>query len=251
MTTNVYDGTALRMATDSRWTMEVPFGRIYVDDTGFDKLLVVSDRVAATFAGDGRAIAAWKTFLLAGTGSPPSAEHIACCIWNLKTGVVDFKLKQSSVVVNDSKNQKQKLGLFAGSGATPAINCWVKNFCANTAVLSAAQVDFYTGGLVRSADLASGKHDTSGEGYSAIDDAIIVRGFVMYAQNEPKFSVLNQTPVPIKDAEKTDPRVAEVIQTIKNGTTTACAPFPDMYRPLTAEEQEAVNDFAKKYTQHR
>lgn len=217
MTTNVFDVKAAVVASDSRWSYTIKDGEalravVYVDDTGFDKM-VFGEGACAVFAGRSNLIDHWKDWIRSKNKvvlrRPMTEDNFSMCVVNAATGALIFEHGQK--IVDDHYR-------FAGTGAKHAHTCWINNRDAIKAVRSAAVNDQYSGGEVKYFNIKSQDHNVSAAGmYQAINDAVIERGIVMYPTYEGKT-------VPIQDAAKTDPSISTLVRNIKTGDAIAEAP---------------------------
>lgn len=154
MTTNVLDRRNKIVASDSRWSSHPPAFpdlMVYVDDTGFDKIV---DRPSAVMmcAGSMNLIALWKSWFAAGTGPMPPSElldgtvrHEICVAVVRKR---DFGLRFSAGTYENFEDAAE----FCGTGAIFAKDCYSVNGCAMTAVTTASRHDPMTGGEVKFVD---------------------------------------------------------------------------------------------------
>lgn len=237
MTTNVTDLNAAQMACDSRWSVLHPEFILYIDDTGFDKIVNVRDH-AYMFAGNGKLIHLWKEWLASGTrgaaGRPPVKSDgvaIAVCIVNMPSSIVTLDVGQD---IKHPDNLAPK-AFFAGSGAIHAHTCWNVNGDAMRAVETAKTTDICSGGEVKYLEFSTGANNVTNA--SSIDDVhnmLVTRGWVMH-HNKPGQAV--SAPV----AAANDAEVKKVLTQIASGTLSASAPCDAMYRDWTPEELEALD----------
>lgn len=228
MTTNVLDLRNDTASTDSRWSISIDDKIIFVDDSGFDKILE-KNRFLLVFAGNSVLIQQFKDWAKSdGEIARPTDEEIdgevAITITDMDSGLVVFEATQKHPL-EDAR--------FAGTGATYAMMCWNANQCAKTAVSTAIQFDAYSGGEVKYYHF-SGDNNISPDGRS--DDivmAILERGAVMYKHNGMRTT-------PISEAAKVDPTVKAVIDRISSGTLQPCAPFPEMNIPWTPDDHRRL-----------
>jgi len=148
MTTNIYDGDAKCMATDSRWSIEYGSWLFYLDDTGYEKIERCNG-VALMFAGRGKKIQEYKDWIRSkpeDASNMPDVKGMSVCMVDEASGAVEF-----------AKHQDIEAGNVrcAGSGARWAFNCWSDNKCAKTAVNTAMSRDFFSGGPVKYIDFAN------------------------------------------------------------------------------------------------
>lgn len=226
MTTNVTDLVSEQVASDSRWSFpEVNFV-LYVDDTGFDKI-VLHGNYAWMFAGSGRLIQEWKDWLASNPTSSagrPGVNGVAFCIVDLVKKVVNHW--GQDIVLSQA--------MFAGSGALPAHMCWSRNRDPLKAVESAKSQDIYSGGIVKFLKfLCKSNNLVNTETIFDVSTACLQRGTVMYHSQKPA------TPVAVAAAN--DPEVKALVQKIQTGTATASAPCDAMYNNWPAAEVERLD----------
>lgn len=220
MTTNVYDVKASTVASDSRWSFLVKNNDekeslaaiVYVDDTGFDKM-IIAEGACALFAGNSRLIDAWKQWIASTAKAviprPPVIDDFAMCIIDAGNGDLIFEHGQK--IADDTYR-------FAGTGAKYAHKCWLNNKCAQRAVKSASDVDDYSGGEVKFFNIKTQQHNVTPNGlYELINEATITRGVVMYTAYQGKT-------VSVQEAAATDPRIRTLLQNISTGEASAEAP---------------------------
>lgn len=242
MTTNVFDKSALALATDSRWSFRVQNHAIcYVDDTGFDKVFIDgAGNFAACFAGNANLIELWKTWLATDLNSPEppvfqDGMSISICL-------VD---REGSVLIDANQDIFHEDGSrFAGSGALDAYECWKVNKSATKAVESAKLIDLYSGGSVKSADLSSGSHNIANDvSLQDVNQIFIEKGFVMY--------LTNPQPVEFGKAAANDPLLQQVKADLSAGNVQISAPCDSMYQDWSAEQKSklasAVSELKHRY----
>lgn len=145
MTTNIFDGNALVMATDSRWSIKQGSWLFYLDDTGYDKIERLNG-VAVMFAGEGPKIQEYKNWIHSkpnDLSNMPEVKGMSVCMVDESTGCVDFQ-KHQDIEENNV--------FCAGTGAQSAYICWLEKKCSQTAVESAKLKDYYSGGDVKYID---------------------------------------------------------------------------------------------------
>jgi hypothetical protein len=228
MTTNVTDLTSQQMASDSRWSIPKTEFLVYLDDSGFDKIVTQHD-LALMFAGNAGVIQSWKDWLPIATENSPIPEvvGIAVCAVNLTTGQIVFESGQD-IYPNEAR--------FAGTGAFHAYNCWQVNGCPRKAVNSAKIVDIYSGGEVKYLVFSSKDTNVSNStGVKDLHQMLATKGMVMYTNGfngyQPGY-VLG-----IEDAAKSDPEVAKIKDQIASGAVVASAPCGAMYNDWTEESK--------------
>lgn len=232
MTTNVYDNAGGLLTSDSRWSIQADFGIMYVDDTGFDKIEEAAGN-AFLFAGDSQVIQQWKDFLrsapLSAAGRP-GITGIAILITDLTQGSLVYHYGQD-IILPSYDNPLQS---FAGSGAMYAAPCWQVNGCARLAVNSAKANDRFSGGEVKFFELATRENNLSNDiGVSELGNALLGKGMVMYNANS--------NTVPVQEAMKQDPRVAELCKKIANGQRSLSAPCDAMFNRPTQQDELRLN----------
>lgn len=223
MTTNVFDGDACELASDSRWSIKLPHAIVYVDDTGFDKL-IIAQGAASMFAGNSEVIGEWKKWIADPQREdvPPDPDDMTVCVVDVETGKIVVELGQA---------QAEGGSRFAGSGGQWALPCWLQNRNARKAVETAKLADICSGGAVKFLEAKTGAHNLS-----LIDDVAHLRqelqkrGMVMYLSN------LNQA-VPLSEASN-DAAVQEAVEKIAAGQAVLTAPCPSINRQWTSEEKQ-------------
>lgn len=231
MTTNVYDGFQGIASTDSRWSAGRDFAIFYVDDTGFEKIVVRDDAVFL-FAGDSSVIQQWKDYLAGpryshAAGEPP-LEGIALLIVNAATKEIIYGYGQD-ITLNDQS--AKAIASFAGSGGRLAAECWRQNFCAKRAIDTAKQIDVFSGGETKFFELTSKTGNLIKDvGLKGLGEAFKERGMVMFLAQLDK-------PMSIQEAQAIDPRVAEFAQQVASGQVPLSAPCDAMYNTPSAEEK--------------
>lgn len=232
MTTNVTDLKAGKMACESRWSVSKPDFVLYIDNTGFDKI-VLHGRSALMFAGNGRLIQEWKDWLHskpANSKGHPPVNGVAVCIANMTSSVVMFDRGQDI----KRPSEEAPVALFAGSGAYHAHTCWTVNADALKAVESAKNVDLFSGGDVKHVIFACGSHNVGNT--ATIDDVhqmLVMKGTVMYHKN-PKVGS------PVLEAAANDKELQKVVDAITSGALSADAPCDSMYSAWSAQEVRAL-----------
>lgn len=237
MTTNVYDGNAGLMATDSRWSLTFLNYLCYLDDVGFEKIERLDDYLFM-FAGLGPRVQEWKDWIRskpAGMAGQPQHQGMS---------VTMVRISDKGVMFSLNKGAAQSGAIFAGTGWYPAITCWLSNKCAKRAVETAKTVDVYTGGDTKFFDLAKGDHNlypTAKEvRYADFARIFKERGLVMKLDGKG----VGKPPFPRKDAvaASNDADILkDVSAKIASGELHASAPCEEMVREWTAEEKEKFN----------
>lgn len=231
MTTNVFDETQGFMATDSRWSIR--YGRyvVYLDDTGFDKL-IVSHGHAFMFAGSGGRIQQWKTWIQsspADDSEQPNEEGICVCIADIATKTMKRSVKQMLIPVG---------GYFAGTGTDYAAPCWIANQNVMRSVETAKQADVCSGGEVKYYNFVDGSNNLNYPSgnitIQMVDAAILRRGLVMTTNTN-----MGQG-LPFATAANDNPELAEIRGKIAAGELSAGAPSQGMYDQWSPEEKAGL-----------
>lgn len=219
MTTNVLDLRNGIAASDSRWSVDTPDILAYVDDAGFDKVSE-KNRYVFLYAGNSLLIQKWKDYVESDglTDKPTDTEMkglVAITITDMESGHVIFERTQS-FPLSDAR--------FAGSGALPAMQCWMLNGCAKRAVSSAISTDSYSGGEIKYHDFCGDNNLDGNSRVEAILQEMAKRGMIMYKGNAV-------SPMPIQEAALVDPRVKTLLDDISAGKVEPCAPCMEMHMP--------------------
>lgn len=233
MTTNVYDYGAGVFASDSRWSKIIGDWIVYIDDTGYDKI-VFDDTLAMLFAGDMPPIEKWKQWFLNGRISTPPVAHlkgISICIAEMKTGKFVFD-SGHSLRSGDSR--------FAGTGAPHAMNCWDMNKDARKAVETATTLDVCSGGKVVYLERISlGTNVANCESHDRVYEQLKERGMMKNLKE-------TRQPVLLKDAVN-DPVANGIAKQFMSGQNTLCAPFPGMHEDWTEEKKQELINVLSQY----
>ena len=237
MTTNVFDGNSLVMATDSRWSIERGSWLFYLDDTGYSKIERSHERVLS-FAGYGGKIQEWKNWIRsepADASNIPDFKGMSVCMVDEATGIVEFQIQD--IVANNA--------YCAGTGAYPAYGCWVENRCSKRAVVTAISKDLYSGGEVKFIDLLTKNHnltDLYPQSQLTIADvsaAIAKRGIPMKLDNIPGSPKLPFPKAADGEAVNDEDAVRGEIQAmVAAGQISANAPCIGMHNDWTEENKE-------------
>lgn len=231
MTTNVFDGIQGIAGTDSRWSVELDYAIFYVDDAGFEKIVVRDDAVFL-FAGNSAVIQQWKDYLAgqrySHSASEPPLAGIALLIVNAVTKEIIYGYGQD-ITLNGA--DQKAVASFAGSGGRRAAQCWIQNMCAKRAIDTAKQVDVFSGGETKFFELTSKTGNLIEDvGLQGLGKAFKEKGMVMYLAQLDK-------PMSIQEAQALDPRVAEFAQQVASGQVPLNAPCDAMYNTPTAEDK--------------
>lgn len=235
MTTNVFDGASVVVATDSRWSYRYGNYLIYLDDTGFEKIEVV-ENAAFMFAGRGDRVQEWKHWLRT---NPTSPEHqptetkgMSVCVVSKMTGTVIMSVGDYHV---------HEVSHFAGSGRDHARGCWIKNRDALKCVETAKSKDIYSGGEVKYFSVRDSKHNlypSAPVTIQMVNNALHTRGLVMSIND----TTATPSAVPFKMAAANDTGLEEFGKKIANGEISPSAPFDGMDRDWTATEKKGFDD---------
>ena len=237
MTTNVFDGNAGMLATDSRWS--IPWGShriIYVDDAQFDKIELYED-TAFVFAGKGDGVQVWKNWIRSrptDLSLRPNVEGVSICMVDVPTGAIEEFSRGDNIV--------REGAYFAGSGKLHAYKCWDANRDAVKSVATAKQMDYCTGGETKFLELATRSHNLS---YPTVNvtvemvaRAIDERGTVV------DISVGNSGVVPfnLKDIAANDGELASLKAKIASGEISPEAPCDGMYTEWTDGQKSKLDN---------
>lgn len=219
MTTNVLDLRNGMAASDSRWSVNAADVLLFVDDVGFEKI-AEQNRFVFLYAGNSLLIQKWKDYVESGgqTDKPTDDEMddlIAITITDMETGNVIFERTQS-IPLPEAR--------FAGSGAFPAMQCWLLNGCAKRAVSSAIATDSYSGGQIKYYSFDGDNNVTGNKRVDAILKEMTTRGMIMYKGDAAKV-------IPVQEAAAVDPQVKAILDDISAGKVAPCAPCLEMYMP--------------------
>lgn len=224
MTTNVYDATVGLLTSDSRWSRLTGEWLIYVDDTGYDKI-VFDHKLAFLFAGDLPNIDVWKQWINNGRKGNPPIEHLG------RMSVIQIDTKTAKVVfMSHPSFPKTSFGtalraVFAGTGGVHAKACWDANKCAKQAVVTAIGQDIQSGGEVKHLECANRQHNLTAAKFSQlhVTEQAKTKGFIMNINS-------NQAPIKVQDAanDPSNPTVKALADIVLAGGMSFSAPFPDM-----------------------
>jgi hypothetical protein len=247
MTTNVYDGPARTVATDSRWSWPVILGRwfVYLDDTGFDKIQVLKDLVVM-YAGNGQLVQAWRDYFAAEprdlSKQPAATKEVCVCVVDAETGAFVNSAGGDYQVFEDSH--------FGGTGGEYARDCWATNRDAIRAVETAKMKDRSSGGDVKYLDVVNKRgnlmlvHPTNLVTIQMVNQALHKRGVVMDLR---KNVTVGGEAVPFEKAAAAHAELAEFGQQVAAGEISPSAPFAGMDREWTTAEKQGLNDALRKY----
>lgn len=244
MTTNIYDADTRKVASDSRWSIDGQRFIVWVDDSGFDKIVIAIGH-AFVFAGDARLIQEWKDWIAnpdrfdvpkPPVQFPDGDRAIALCIVDESGTKIVFEYGQD--IVQDGLR-------LAGTGSIHALSCWKVNKDPCKAIATASQTDVFSGGEVKFFDAKNGSSNLNN--FATLDEMhrdLLSRGTVMYKQSP------SQT-IPIKDAAKNDPEVRALVQGVESGAISASAPCDSMHNRWPQNKIEELHEalskiFAKK-----
>lgn len=230
MTTIVIDKKRKIVASDSRWSLSRGDLIFYVDDTGFDK---IADRFQASIVccGDGKLIEAWRDWFLRpaiNTALLPPTERMENdqCL-SISINMVskpDCRILFSRGWTLNYENE----GMFSGSGAVHAKDCFSVNRCAKTAVHSASLKDPATGGETKYVEIETNRHNLSAsKGTLAhAHEELLKRGMVMNTRTN------NVTPI-----SKLPPDISGTVSAISNGDVSLSAPTGLPHAPWSDAEK--------------
>lgn len=238
MTTNIFDGTAHVMATDSRWSVKHGDFMLYIDDVGYDKIELCNGK-ALMFAGYGRKIDEWKKWIRSNpqdASNMPGFEGMAVCMVDVASKAVDFSAEQD--IVNSG-------AYCAGSGSFYAFSCWSVNRCAKKAVETAKSTDIFSGGEVKYYAFTNGENNLNYPQAQVtiemVDKALSERGLVMNMNRNatgtpaipfPKAAAANEQDAAVKD----------IRAKVASGDLSANAPCDGMYNDWKDEDKSKFVD---------
>jgi hypothetical protein len=183
----------------------------YVDNTCYDKMAFDID-TGYMFAGPLDVIAKWREWALSPNQQvlprPAVATDFAVCMTDLESGEIFMEHGQK---VSDTFCR------MAGTGAKPAYECWAVNQDARRAVVSAANIDVFSGGDVKFLMDRGTTHNLDfSVPVNSIRDEFLKRGMVMY--------IADRKPIPVQDAAQQDPRIKSLLDGVQKGQISAEAP---------------------------
>lgn len=240
MTTIIYDKYNKQLVADTRWSFKFSdkLGKkylIFVDDCGFDKIADGKNTALLT-AGNGKFIAMWRKWWFEGRDKSKIPETgnnnetlINLLIVDKKSNSVIFHAGEK--LAHYCVDSNELLGVFAGSGAIPAADCWGENRCGKTAIETSSKRDIHTSQDIKWVDFSSVKTNITDSVYNyfTIKDAIKGRGKIMLISD--KFE---------KAGEISDLNVHSLASAIHNqldsGEAVASAPVPGLSHFLWTEE---------------
>lgn len=244
MTTNVYDGAAKIVATDSRWTAEYTneYGErcVWYCDEGFDKLMQ-SNGLVFMFAGDLQRIHEWKCWAVTSptvSTRPKTDKTICICIFEAETALLGFF--HGTFVCDFIENQVSSA--FAGTGALSAYTCWSKNNCATTAVDTAKKNDLMSGGETKYYNFVDGKTNISSEtetDFAVVLDTLHERGNTMSANDKERI-------VQSADSDSNE-EAFNLLASMKAGTIRIEAPTFGAGKDWTDRDNTALDSFLSKH----
>lgn len=239
MTTNVYDGNAGMMATDSRWSVTYLNRMVYLDDVGFDKIERIPGH-ALMFAGLGKQVQAWKTWLRStpkDLSGHPAYDGMS---------VTMARTEDKGVIFSRNAKYMQSGAIFAGTGWYAALACWMTNKDAQRSVNTAKKFDPFTGGETKFFDLVKGAHNLypgADVGFTDVCRNFEKRGLIMPIDEKNA----KLAPFPKRDSiegakdASNDEFLREVAAKIASGDLHPAAPCEEMLRPWTEEEKAQFN----------
>ncbi|BAU39131.1 hypothetical protein APT_02049 [Acetobacter pasteurianus NBRC 101655] len=230
MTTNVIDLKNGVSATDSRWSYQSSEFIIFIDNVGFEKI-VSANGFAFTFAGNGKLIQDWKTWINMGRDGYPPVDPLIFGQPSIAVSIVN--MKTNAVVMDWGISIRFPEAMFAGTGASQASVCWKQNCDAMKAVNSAMAVDKFSGGMVKHLVFGCGSNNLSETATIAdVGRLLGTRGTVMYT-NKPKM-------IPISEAVANDLNVSSAVGKLSTGEHVPTAPCDAMYSSWSDEDKEKM-----------
>ncbi|MEY8688344.1 MAG: hypothetical protein AB9M53_00510 [Leptothrix sp. (in: b-proteobacteria)] len=201
-----------------------------MDDVDFHKIELWG-YAAFMFAGKGDRIEEWKTWIRSdptSSANRPDTKDIAVCMVNME---------EPAILFQHGMDISKEDGLFAGSGARFAVECWSTNKDAQRAVRSAMVADPCSGGEVRFVTFSPRKHNLGGihpttANLAAVNNAIMLRGNVVYTSQQTP----GQPPFKLSELAANDASLQELQSKIASGHVVPEAPCDGMHVEWTAEE---------------
>lgn len=235
MTTNIFDSNGQMMATDSRWSIQMAGWLMYVDDSGYDKIIEHNGQVLM-FAGFGRAIQQWKDWIAsnpADISNMPHHKGMSVCMVNALSSTVVFDAQQD--IVNN--------GVYcAGSGARHAYGCWISNKSATKAVETAKTLDFFSGGEIKYFDFKNKINNLTLQQplanitIASVDAAILQGGQVMKINTN--LPIPSNPPFARASANEEDIVTAQIRAKVQAGELSATAPCDGMHNDWSQENKD-------------
>jgi len=248
MTTNVYDVAAGLLTSDSRWSADEGEWIVYVDDTGFDKI-IADAQLAFLFAGNILNIAEWKGWVKSGRLQPAPLDRLdgtSLIMVEIATGSVVFGTDYLLV----SRYDAMPSAWYSGTGAPHAKDCWEVNRCAMTAVASATKVDKYSGGTTSHFNRNSRASNVTN---SAAVESVLVqmreRG-IMKNNNGAEFMISDVIAADAANdpaSKQIDDVAKRLAQKVMQGNVTLSAPFPGIDQPWTNEKKSELARVLARY----
>ena len=238
MTTNVYDITKGLLSTDSRWSKDNGEYVVYIDNTGYDKI-VHDHKIAILFAGDLDKVDVWKKWFMKGRPDPrPPEKDLSLIIVCLETGDPVFKSEYTLASFNEEAIQ----AVYGGTGGVYAKNCWEVNSCAMTAVNTAIQEDFLSGGEVvylNRNDLSTNITNTGK--FFHVTTLLKEAGTIMDIKTKQKATIKEF------DNSTFSLSAKALVEEVLSGKATLSAPFVGMGQPWSNEKIAELDDVLKRF----
>ncbi|WP_348696451.1 hypothetical protein [Duganella fentianensis] len=241
MTTNVFDVTTGQLTSDGRWSIEKMDWLVFVDDTGYDKI-IFDDDLAFAFAGNVTKINFWKEWVAGGRVDPvpmDKLDQMQLIIVNMVTGALEFA--SDYILFSHAGNALE--ALYGGSGGPSAKDCWNSNRCAITAIESAKSKDVFSGGQTKFLLSKTKQNNLSNNvGVTEINEQCKQRGLMMNLKN-PLNTVL------VKEAanDGSNPIVQSIANDVMQGKAEMSAPFPGMHLPWTQEKKSELSSVLARF----
>ncbi len=241
MTTTIYDKLSKQVASDTRWSVRLTLSDsysylVYVDDCSFEKI-ADRNKTVLVLAGNGPLIAKWKAWWYQSLDTdnlPPTningKNEVNLMIIDKSNNQILFDAGQKKSLCCPATNTV--LSIFAGSGNIHAASCWLINRNIQKAIVSAAQLDYFTSDIVKFVDFTTGKSNI-GEpdyNYDNIVNAILDRGLIMNMQQS---TTPNDTGKALTQQQK-----AELAHLLATGQAVASAPVPGINEFQWTDEQK-------------
>jgi hypothetical protein len=254
MTTNVYDVRGGLLTSDSRWSSVDGEWLVFVDDTGFDKI-IADQQLSFLFAGNMLNIAAWKSWVSAGRLTPAPTHMLnetSIIIVDNATGAVVFYTDY----LLHSEADGVRHAWYGGTGAPHAKDCWEVNKCAKKAVESAILVDRRSGGTVVHLNRQTLETNvTNAESHLSVAVQLKERGIMKNSNGkEFKLSEVVSAPDAANDAStktEIDGVAKRLAERVMNGSVALSAPFPGIDQPWTNEKKLELTKVLERYAPKR
>lgn len=238
MTTNAIDLRSKVIACDTRWSIEQDEWFVFVDDTGFDKM-VCRPIASIVCAGDAILIEQWRNWfiepVLDFANMPMTNRTGHAGLYDITISVI--RAYSGTVIYQAGQYLDfEQHAYFSGSGSPYALDCFSTNRCSRRCVRSASELDHRTGGTIQFVELSTNAHNLSDEwvGLSEVKNQFLSRGKAM--------NTTTKKVIPISDF--TGP-AADQIKSRLRGELAISAPTGHPPKQWTDEEREKLRQVFK------